>query len=62
MVKKQFSLFILIIITGHLFAQFSEEYTRYKALYPDADKVRLNTQTNINIEIVDGELLINLDY
>ncbi len=56
--------FFLFFIGLSLFskAQFSEEYTKYKELYPDEERVRINDYTKMTLRIVDDEIKIDLDY
>ena len=55
-----FLFFLLPTLT--IQAQFSEEYTKYKELYPDEERLRLNDHTRMTLRIVDGEIKIDLDY
>ncbi len=61
MLKITCSFFFLVILTC-VHAQFSEEYNKYKDLYPDEERVRLNDYTKITLNVIDGEVKINLDY
>ena len=62
MIKKSSVLIVLILAIIQVFGQFSEEYNQYKKLYPDDDKIRLVTETNVLIEVVKGELVITSNY
>ncbi len=61
MQNKIFSLFFLLV-TFVVNAQFSEEYRKYKELYPDEERVRFNDHTKMTLKVVDGEIKIDLDY
>lgn len=56
---------ILTILWGSVTAvtaQFSEEYTRFKMQFPDADKIRLVNETNVYIGLNGDEITIDVDY
>ncbi|NQU32148.1 MAG: transglutaminase family protein, partial [Bacteroidetes bacterium] len=57
---KYFALGFLILVTGNLIAQFSDEFNRYNQLFPDDDKIRINYQTDVDIEIVNNEIEIKM--
>lgn len=52
--------FVLQTIT--LLSQYSEQYHKFKDLYPDEDKVHLISETNVFIEIVNGEIEIKSKF
>lgn len=54
--------FLVLVAKASIWAQFSDEYNLYKRLYPDDDKVRLKTHTDINIQVVNNEIDILLKY
>lgn len=54
-----FIIFLISLVTSiGAKAQFSEEYLKYKTMYPNENKVCLSTTTNFNISIVGAELKI----
>ena len=62
MLKKTCCLLLLTLTVNTIFAQFSPEYTQYKKLFPDDDKVQLYNETNITINIVKGKLQLTSSY
>jgi len=62
MLRKTFSLFILTLSISAAFAQLSKEYTKYKKLFPDDDKVQLYSETNVTISIVKGKLQLTSSF
>ena len=62
MVNKTILFLSILLSTTIARTQFSEEYIKYKAEYPDEERVRLNDHTRMTLNIVDGEIKIDLDY
>ncbi len=49
---------VLCFLSVNLFAQYSQELTKYSKLYPEASRVRLFQETVIQITLQDGKLNI----
>lgn len=50
--------FLLLFITANSFAQYSEEFKKHEAQYPDEQLIRLKEKTIITIQIIDEEIVI----
>ncbi len=54
--------FFLVICTHSLFGQFSDEYNKYKRLFPDESKICINSNTDFIISLVNGNLKIEENF
>lgn len=62
MIKKEIVYTLLFLLISNLsWGQYSDEFERYKKIYPKEDRVRLNIQTTIRLKMVKGELEIEVD-
>ena len=58
---KRLNIVIFLLLGCSAFAQYAPEFEKYKALYGDANKVVLNREVVLNLDIKNDELEISQD-
>jgi transglutaminase-like putative cysteine protease len=61
-IKPPLYLIIFCLVIGNSFAQNSEEYNRYKKLYPKAKSVRVNQETMVTLKLNAGKIDITQEF